>query len=224
MIRTLLLACLTFAALALPSSAAAQMTDSARAEQWLGGVCPGKREVLIATTDGERVRGLCAPIETAQLRIERGSREQVVPFAAVDSVWVRQGGAGSGGTTGALIGALAVGGAGVLLGQGLCEGVGDNCLDGSVLLGVTGAAVGGTVGALLGAAGGHVTRTWRRIYPWGDTQSGETPVILRERPPLEPRCRAGLCGATEESPSPRAEPVSGQRPGTLPAERICRPA
>jgi len=162
----LVFAVLTCAVFAFASPAAAQMTDSARAATWLGGVCPGKREVLVATTSGERVRGLCAPIESTQLRIERGSREQVVPFAAVDSVWVRQGGAGSGGTTGALIGALAVGGAGLLVGQGLCEGVGDNCLDGSLLLGVTGAAVGGTVGALLGAAGGHVTRTWRRIYPW----------------------------------------------------------
>lgn len=166
MIRTPLLAALTFAALALAAPAGAQQLDSARAARWLGGVCPGKREVLVATTSGERVRGYCAPIESAQLRIGRGARERVVPFAAVDSVWVRQGGAGAGGTTGALIGALAVGGAGVLLGQGLCEGVGDDCLDGSVLLGVTGAAVGGTVGALLGAAGGHVARTWRRIYPW----------------------------------------------------------
>lgn len=157
---------LAAAALAFAAPAAAQQMDSARAEQWLGALCPGEREVQIATKSGERVRGLCGPIESTQLRIGRGAREQVVPFAAVDSVWVRQRGSGPGATTGALIGALGLGGAGLLLGQGLCEGVGDSCVDGSLILGVTGAAVGGTVGALLGAVGGHVTRAWRRIYPW----------------------------------------------------------
>jgi hypothetical protein len=166
LMRALLLAAL-MTALARPAPASAQpLADSTRAAQWLGGVCPGEREVLVATTDGKRVRGLCGPIESAQLRIGRGTREQMVPFTVVDSVWVRRGGSGSGATKGALIGALAVGGAGLLLGQGLCEGVGDDCLDGSLLLGVSGAAVGGTVGALLGAVGGRATQAWRRIYPW----------------------------------------------------------
>jgi hypothetical protein len=164
MIRTLLRA-LTSAALAVSAPAAAQAMDSARAERWLDGVCPGNREMLVATTAGERVRGYCGPIESTQLRLERGGREQVVAFTAVDSVWVRRGGSGAGATRGALIGALAVGGAGLLLGQGLCEGVGDDCLDGLLLLGVSGAAAGGTIGALLGAVGGHATRAWRRIYP-----------------------------------------------------------
>lgn len=154
------------AALALAAPAAAQVRDSAVAAMWVGDLCPGDREVLIATRDGERVRGYCAPIERTQLRITLAAREQVVPFAAIDSIWVRQRGAGRGATSGALVGALLVGGAGLLLGQGLCEGVGDDCLDGSLLLGIGGAAAGGVAGAILGAVGGHATRAWRRIYPW----------------------------------------------------------
>jgi hypothetical protein len=161
--KALILALL--AALSLAAPAAAQQTDSARAALWLRGVCPGNREVRIATTAGERVRGYCATIESTQMRVRTATRERTVPFTAVDSVWVLQRGAGSRATMGALIGALALGGAGVLLGQGLCEGNDDNCLSGSVLLGVSGAAVGGTAGAILGGVAGHATRAWRRIYP-----------------------------------------------------------
>lgn len=161
--KAALLAVLATLTFAIP--AAAQQTDSARAALWLRGVCPGEREVLISTTEGERVRGYCGPIESTQLRLMRSSREQVVPFAAVDSLWVRQRGSGRGATMGALVGALAMGGAGVLLSQGLCE-TEDGCVSETVMLGAGGAATGGTIGALLGAVAGYATRTWRRIYPW----------------------------------------------------------
>jgi hypothetical protein len=154
------------AALAFAAPASAQMSDSAGAAQWLRGVCPGSREVRIATTAGEQVHGYCDAIERTHLRLSVGSRERTVPLAAVDSVWVRERVAGQGASKGALFGVLLVGGAGVLLGQGFCEGEGDDCIGGSLLLGVGGAAIGGTVGAVLGGIGGHATRTWRRLYPW----------------------------------------------------------
>lgn len=160
--KALIFALLATVALAAP--AAAQPTDSMNAALWLRGVCPGGREVRIVTVDGARVRGYCDAIERTQLRLSVGPRERTVPFAAVDSLWVRERGAGQGATTGALVGALLVGGAGVLLGQGLCD-TDDPCWGGRALLGVTGAAAGGTAGALLGAVGGHATRAWRRIYP-----------------------------------------------------------
>ncbi|HEX6369465.1 MAG TPA: hypothetical protein VF006_11075 [Longimicrobium sp.] len=159
--KTLILA--LFAALALAAPAAGQQTDSARAALWLRGVCPG-REVQISTTWGERVRGRCAPIESTQLRLTGDAREQVVPFAGIDSLWVRQRGSGSGAGIGALLGALAGGGAALLLSQGLCESE-DGCVNDTLVVGMGAAATLGTVGALLGGAVGHMTRVWRRIYP-----------------------------------------------------------
>lgn len=152
------------AALALAAPAAAQQADSANVAMWLRGMCPGTRELRIATTGGERVRGYCGAIESGQLRISLGTRERRVPFVDVDTIWVLERGSGRGASTGALAGALLVGGAGVLLSQGLCEG-GGSCTDDVLLLGITGAAAGGAAGALLGAAVGHATRGWRRIYP-----------------------------------------------------------
>ncbi|HEX5871017.1 MAG TPA: hypothetical protein VFY65_11395, partial [Longimicrobium sp.] len=70
-----------------------------------------------------------------------------------------------GASTGALIGALALGGTAMFLSQGLCE-TEDRCVGETVMIGAAGAATGGTIGALLGAVAGHATRTWRRIYPW----------------------------------------------------------
>lgn len=160
--KTLIFAIVAVVAFAAP--AAAQQTDSARAALWLRGVCPGNREVQVATTAGERVRGYCGPIESTQLRISLAAREQVVPFAAIDSIWVQKPGSGSGATMGALIGALAAGGAGVFLSQGLCE-TDDRCPNETMLLGMGAAAAGGTAGALLGAVLGHGTRVWKRIYP-----------------------------------------------------------
>ncbi|HEX2211618.1 MAG TPA: hypothetical protein VHG93_28280 [Longimicrobium sp.] len=152
------------AILVLAVPAAAQRPDSANAALWLRGVCPGTREVRIETMDGDRVRGYCGPIENAQLRVKLGRDEQVVPFRDVESIWVRQRASGEGATVGALIGALAVGGAGAFLASSLCEFESD-CMDGVVLFGLGGAAVGGTAGALLGAVLGSTTRSWRRIYP-----------------------------------------------------------
>lgn len=153
-----------FAALAFAAPAAAQQTDSARAALWLRGVCPGNREVQVATTEGERVRGYCAPIESTQLRIALAARERVVPFDAIDSIWVRTSGSGPGARTGALIGALAVAGAGLFFVQGLCE-TGNGCVNDTVRVGLGGAAAGGAAGALLGGALGHATQVWKRIYP-----------------------------------------------------------
>lgn len=147
------------AVVAVAAPAAAQRADSANAALWLRGICPGTREVRIDTTDGERVRGYCAPVEATQLRVTLGTREQVVPFAEVESIWVLRRGSGRGAATGALIGALVVGGAGVLLSQGLCEFGG--CLNETVMTGLAG----GAAGAILGSVAGRGTQTWRRIYP-----------------------------------------------------------
>lgn len=160
--RALIFALLAAVAFAAP--AAAQYRDSANAATWLRGVCPGNREVLIATKAGDRVRGYCGPIELAQLRVSRADQERTVPFAQVESISVRQRGSGAGATTGALIGALGLGWTGLMLGRGLCEGGGD-CVDGMLLLGVSGAAVGGTLGAVLGGITGRVTQGWKQIYP-----------------------------------------------------------
>lgn len=158
-----LLAAALAALFAIPT--AAQVGDSANAAVWLRGVCPG-REVLIATTSGERVRGYCAPIEDTRLRVRWGADEQTVEFTAVDSIWVRSRGASRGATTGALVGAVLVGGAGVLLGSGLCGLDDGECREDTLLLAMGGAATGGLVGAILGGAAGHATRAWARIYPW----------------------------------------------------------
>lgn len=160
--RALVLAFAAMLAFAAPS--AAQYADSANAALWLRGLCPGARVVQIATTSGERVHGYCAPIELTQLRVRMGTDERVVPFAEVDSIWVRQRGSGPGATTGALVGALVVGGAGMFLSQGLCE-TGDGCVNDTVMFGMAGAATGGIAGAILGGIVGGATQVWRQIYP-----------------------------------------------------------
>lgn len=160
--RALIFAVLAAVAFAVP--AAAQYRDSANAAMWLRGVCPGNREVLIATTSGERVRGYCGPVELAQLRVTRAERERTVAFREVETISVRQRGSGAGATTGALIGVLGLGGTGLLMAHSLCDG-GDDCATGYLGLGVGGAAIGGTLGAVLGGVTGRVTQGWKQIYP-----------------------------------------------------------
>lgn len=152
------------AALAFAAPAAAQRMDSARAETWLGGVCPGNREVQVTTTAGRRIRGYCGPIERTQLRITLAAREQGVPFDSIGGIWVRKRGSASGAATGALMGALALASTAVFFGQGLCE-TEDGCVSDTVKLGLGAAAVGGAAGALLGGVLGHATHVWKRIYP-----------------------------------------------------------
>lgn len=160
--KALILAILASVAFAAP--AAAQYGDSATAAMWLRGVCPGNREVLIATRSGERVRGYCGPIELTQLRVTRAERERAVPFTEVETISVRRRGSGAGATTGALIGVLGLGGTGLLMAHSLCGG-GDDCASGYLGLGVGGAAIGGTLGAVLGGITGRVTQGWKQIYP-----------------------------------------------------------
>ena len=54
-------------------------------------------------------------------------------------------------------------------------------------------------------------------------EPAETPVILRKRPPRASGKAAKPVGATEESPSPRAEASPGHRPGTPRGREIRTP-
>lgn len=162
--RAPLLACALAVAPLAPGGAAAQQTDSAGAALWLRGACPG-REVQIATTAGERVRGYCGPIRARELTVSLAARETVVPFTAIDSVWVRGRGTRPGGRIGAVAGALFGGAAGALVVRTFCDGV-ESCPSDTLEAAFLGAAAGGAAGAVLGSAIGSRWIVWVRLYPY----------------------------------------------------------
>ncbi len=161
--RTVLLACALAAAALAPERTAAQQTDSARAALWLRGACPG-REVQIATTEGERVRGYCGPIRARELTVSLAARETVVPFTRVERVWVRGRGTFRGARIGALAGALFGGAAAALVYNALCENV-EGCASETLGTAFLGAAAGGASGAVLGGVVGSRMMVWVRLYP-----------------------------------------------------------
>lgn len=156
--KTLILA--ITAALVLAGPVAAQDADSVRELLSRRGVCRGAVQIATAA---ERLRGGCRQEdERLVVRTVEGERRDV-PYAAVDSVWVRSRGTGSGASVGAVVGVVLVGGAALLLADGFCEGSGD-CGGVQLFGGLGGAALGGSIGAFIGESLGS-RRAWIRLYP-----------------------------------------------------------
>lgn len=155
-------ALLLAAALGWSAPAAAQADTT---EVWwaLAPVCPGA-QVRLSLVSVDSVRGACGRVDSGRLLVRQGRDEREVALAQIDSVWVRTAGCARASRSGALIGALAVGGAFAFVSNGLCEAA-SGCRNGTVLAGGLGALLGYLSGAFFGALLGPGETVWDRRYP-----------------------------------------------------------
>ena len=153
-----LLACVGAAA---PGRAAGQDPDSARAAFERNYLCRGA-QVLVSTTLVERYQGRCV-LQDARLLIVDGSGvETPIPYAAVDSIWVRGPGTRAWTLTSAWVGGTLGGALGALVIAALCE---VDCTSDYVRFPVIGAAAGAVTFGSVGWVIGRHTRVWIRRYP-----------------------------------------------------------
>lgn len=139
----------------LPAALAAQATLDSMARQ----LKPGQTVRLHLQT-GQRAEGRFVyqpDLSVVQLTM----RDTTIPFAMIDSIWVRKTGAG----TGALVGAVVVGVPSALFWGSLCGALsesGGGCDQWGTVVGLSVAGAG--VGALLGAAIGSASSHWQLRY------------------------------------------------------------
>lgn len=148
--------CRLFPALILlPASLAAQATLDSVARQ----LKPGQTVRLHLQT-GQRAEGRFTAYQSDSSIVRLATRDTTMPFAMIDSIWVRKTGA----KTGAIVGAVAVGVPSALFWGALCTGLNDGgeCGQWGAVAGLTVAGAG--VGALLGAAIGSVSSHWQLRY------------------------------------------------------------
>ena len=155
-------ALLVAAVLALPGRASAQ-TDTARVATALGRVCPGA-EIRVAVAPADTVRGSCGPLQDGRLVVRHMTDEWRIPLADIGGAWVRRRTTGSGARTGMAVGAIALGGFGFFLGNGLC-GAASGCGNDHLKMAGLSAVLGALGGALIGSALGHGVQVWERRYP-----------------------------------------------------------
>jgi hypothetical protein len=138
----------------LPASLAAQATLDSVARQ----LKPGQTVRLHLQT-GLRAEGRFTAYQPDSSIVRLAMRDTTLPFAMIDSIWVRKTGA----STGAIVGAVAVGVPSALFWGALCTGLSDGeCGQWGAVAGLTMAGAG--VGALLGAAIGSAATHWQLRY------------------------------------------------------------
>jgi hypothetical protein len=139
----------------LPVSLAAQATLDSVARQ----LKPGQTVRLHLQT-GQRAEGRFTVYQPDSSIVRLAMRDTTMPFAMVDSIWVRKTGA----RTGAIVGAVVVGVPSALFWGALCTGLNDGgeCGQWGAVAGLTVAGAG--VGALLGAAIGSASSHWQLRY------------------------------------------------------------
>lgn len=139
----------------LPASLAAQATLDSVARQ----LKPGQTVRLHLQT-GQRAEGRFTAYQSDSSIVRLAMRDTTLPFAMIDSIWVRKTGA----KTGAIVGAVAVGVPSALVWEAFCNLAGDGeCGQWAAVAGLTVASAG--VGALLGAAIGSASSHWQLRYP-----------------------------------------------------------
>jgi len=139
----------------LPASLAAQTTldDAIRRLR------PGQTVRLHSQT-GQLAEGRFTVYQSDPPVVHLAMRDTTIPFAMVDSIWVRTTGA----KTGAIVGAVAVGVPSAVFLVWACNGLseGSGCDAWGAVAGLTVAGAG--VGALLGAAIGSASSRWQLRY------------------------------------------------------------
>ena len=142
------------ALLLLPASLAAQTTLDSVARH----LKPGQTVRLHLQT-GQRAEGRFTAYQSDSSIVRLAMRDTTMPFAMIDSIWVRKTGA----KTGAIVGAVAVGVPSALFWKAMCNLAGDGeCGQWGAVAGLTVASAG--VGALLGAAIGSASSHWLLRY------------------------------------------------------------
>jgi hypothetical protein len=160
----------------LPAALAAQATLDSVALH----LKPGQTVRLHLQT-GQRAEGRFTAYQPDSSVVRLAMRDTTLPFAMIDSIWVRKTGA----QTGAIVGAVAVGVPSALFWGALCTGLSDGgeCGQWGAVAGL--AMAGAGVGALLGAAIGSASSHWQLRY-------ASSPVALKVDPLPAHRLGIGL--------------------------------
>jgi hypothetical protein len=138
----------------LPVSLAAQATLDTVARR----LRPGQTVRLHSQT-GQRAEGRFTVYQSDPPVVQLAMSDTTIPFAMIDSLWVRTTGA----KTGAIVGAVIVGVPSALFWGALCNLAGDGeCRQWGTVAGLTVAGAG--VGAVLGAAIGSASSRWQLRY------------------------------------------------------------
>ena len=156
-------AALLLVALAWGTPARAQSPDTSAITSALWTDCPGA-EVRLALASAETVRGRCDGLAGGRLVVRRGVNEWLVPVAEIDSAWVRGFGARHGDLIGGIVGGVALGGAAMFVGNGLCDAA-SGCGSDTLAAGALAAFIGYFSGSLIGGIIGRTVNGWDRRYP-----------------------------------------------------------